>query len=853
MTSTSKQSEQTPTENTAAPTQNADNITTRTEITTFSDSSVVTLTSPQDVAPVPATPVDPYMKQSLTEFLSRVYYYSAEWSSAQPSGALLAQITFPNFLFSVPQIWDKLKNFTYFRAGVKIGIRMNGSKFHYGQVLVSYTPNFNNLLDLQPAYNNVFSASGCPSFTISPSENEVHEFVLPFALPYQYIPMYYATSVSANSNGDAAYQFGVVNIHVLNPLSNTLGPVTPVSYTIFANFVDVDVAGYTPVAYTIPVRQFKTQATLPATLIYEPPRPSVVPQPDPLPVFPGVVEEDPFLAQKASAEQKSKSERGVVGATLETVSTLSGALSFIPEIGVVAAGISTVAGIGAQVADYFGWTNPVSLRAIQPVVSQFTNITNTHGLIDCQNLALSAESTVSPSTELLGGNGSEMKMLYIAQTPTLLATGITWSGSDATDVGLWETLVTPLAECRQAQNNRIFPTLLSWVSRSCLMWRGSIRYHIQITCSQMHVGRLRISFIPLNTLTQLNSDEYASAISTIIDIQQQTTMSFTIPYLSHQPWMQTARPDTFTIKTPSPGYLRISVLNELNHPYQPIPAVFINVWTSAGPDFQLARPDDRWLRANWVTTTNDPEPPEGETPFVAQGLTREMIRTMPAPPLIPATGSREDRICNADEFHHVKDIIMRPTWIGSGISSGLGGTCWYSRIDPFAAVTRYPTAIQPQIDYLTYFRLIFRFSRGGTRVVFAPMDQTNLQQYASMLIANDFIDADGTVGVVEAPRIQGYLTAAWPDMVNQHVPAGSVIAYSNMPTTAVIPYYSSLYGIPNAGWTGGTTLGSFQMYGIRPTCRFAYTSGKPEILLAAADDYELIFLVGPPALNLVGA
>jgi hypothetical protein len=295
-----------PEEDTASSTTNADNVTTRTEITTFSDSSVVTLTTPQNVMNVPPTPVDPYMKQSLTEYLSRVYYYTGEWPASAPMGSLVAQVTFPNFLFSVPQIWDKLKNFTYFRAGVKIGLRINGSKFHFGQLLVSYSPQWNNTLDFTYATNNIYSASGCPSFTISPSENEVHEFILPYALPYQYIPMYYTTGTfGAAGIGDVAFQFGVLNIHVLNPLSNSSGIPTPVSFTIFANFVDVDVAGYNPIAYTIPLRVIKTQATLPATLVATPPRPSTSSQLDPLPPFVGA-EEDPFIAQRATAEQKEK-------------------------------------------------------------------------------------------------------------------------------------------------------------------------------------------------------------------------------------------------------------------------------------------------------------------------------------------------------------------------------------------------------------------------------------------------------------------------------------------------------------------------------------------------------------------
>lgn len=833
-----------PTENTASSATNADNITTRTEIVTFSDSSIVTMTTPQDIPPVPSTPVDPYLKQTLTDYLSRVYFYTNDWPSSAPMGSLLAQLTFPNFLFSVPQIWDKLKNFTYFRAGVKISIRVNGSKFHYGQLLVSYSPQFNNMLDMVGSLNNIYSASGCPSFTVSPSENEVHEFVLPYALPYQYIPMYYLTSRPAlGPPGDPAFQFGVVNVHVLNPLSNASGTPTPVTYTIFANFVDVDIAGYNPIAYTIPPRYVRAQSDFPATLPPTPPRPSVSPQLDPIPPFTGA--EDPFVAQRATREQTQKSEKGIVGSVLESVSAISGALSFIPEIGVVAAGISAATGGAATVANYFGWTNPISLRAIQPIVQQYTNQTNTHGLIDCMNLAIKPDSIVSPSTQLLGGNGKEMSLLHIAQTPTLLAAGITWTAADTLSTGLYEVAVTPTAEFIASSINRTFPTLLSWVSRSCMSWRGSIRYHVQIVCSQMHVGRLRITFVPLNNYGALDLNQYASTTSMIVDIQQQSSFSFTVPYIHHQPWCR-----TYASYGNQPiGFVRISVLNDLNHPTVPVPSVYLNVWTSAGPDFQLARPDDQFLRLNWAAASSDPPP---ETPFVAQGLTRDAIRSMPAPSLIPAHGAKEEQICNADEVHHIKDIIMRPSWIydmGSIANPSPGSYTF----DPYAPI---PRIIQPsftQIDYLSYFRCIFRYSRGGIRAIAEQTQQAGVGSFnSSCLISNTYVERNGPVTGSQYNRVTPGGVVPWVNIMQQFPPGGSAFFTNGMPSTAVMPFYCQNYGITNAGWLGAPTVNTWNTYGNTPALNISFT-GSAHLLAAAADDYELIFLVGPPALTSDGS
>lgn len=822
-----------PNENTASSTVNDENVTTRTEITTFSDSSVVTMTNPQQVPPVPPTPADPYMKQTLTSFLQRVYYDTYTWTPAMAMGTLIQQITFPNFLFSVVPIWDKLKNFTYFRAGVKIGIRMNGSKFHYGQILVSYTPQGNNTLDLAFACNNIYSASGCPSFTIAPSENEVHEFILPYALPYQYIPMYNMTG-----SGDPAYQFGVLNIYVLNPLANAATP-TPVTFTVFANFVDVDIAGYSPVAFTIPNRFTENQTTFPALLPSAPGTASTVPQVDPLLPFAGLTDTE-FFAQRATKEQALKSEKGMIGTVAESVSAISGALSFIPEVGIVAAGISAVAGGVATVANYFGWSNPISLRALQPMLRRYANIVNTHGLNDSINLSLHADAIVSPSCELLGGHPREMEMLYVAQTPSMVVAGINWTAAMVPSTTLYDIPITPLAEYADS-SNRTYPTLLSWLSKSCLFWRGTLRYHIQITCSQMHVGRMRVSFYPVTRpggMDMLSDDQLSSVASTIIDIQQQTSMSFSVPYLFEQPWCEMTNLDG--VLKPI-GWLRFSVLNELNHPNVPVPPIYINVWISAGADFQLSRPDVLHMATNFVLPTSF------ETEFKAQGLTRDAMRIMPAPPLIPASGSNETAICNADEFHHIKDIFMRPAYVGS-VPDVAAGAPSNVLISPWVPMTRVVASANFS-DSFSYFRYIYRFMRGGHRTIFnnisGPAEASNTSysymanqhtQYAGFIYAiESYVGTGSTIGPANILRV--------------HATAG--ITHSpdyTYPQTAVTPYYSTLYGFPNAARRAtGTPAGSFNNYGTRPDTRLMYVGGGP-ISIAAADDMELIFLVGPPAL-----
>lgn len=810
------------------------NVATRNEITSFTDTSVVSMVTPQYVPPIPPTPVDPYMKQQLTAWLSRTYYQTYDWSSSSAMGELLLQIRFPNFLLSVVPIWDKLKNFTYFRAGVKIGIRLNGSKFHFGQLLVSYSPNFNNTGDLAKASNNIYSASGCPCFTISAAENEVHEFELPYALPYPIIPLYDMGGALLRPQ----YDIGVVNVYVLNPLANASGPTT-ISWTIFANFVDVDVAGYQAVAYTIPTRSVLNQASYPAILPPVPAVPPTDPVPDPLPPVDG--DEGPFLAQGVSGEQRAKSSQRLISGVLDSISSVAGALSVVPGISTVATGVSAMASGGSKIARYFGYTNPVSLIASNPVIGRYGNMTNTHGLCDAVNLTMHPDATVSASTGLLGGCECEMELSHIVQTPSLLAAGIQWTAAQVPSQTIWMTPVSAAAE--MTSPTLVFPNLLSFTTRSCLLWRGSIRYHMQITCSQMHVGRLRISYQPyvLGGDGQLTADQLANLPSLIVDVQQQTSISFTIPYLAFKPWCNVT-PNTIGRFT---GWIRISVLNVLNHPSTPVPTVNINVWTSAGPDFQLARPELSNTRTGIYTSVLDEE--VEETKFVAQGLSRDAIKALPAPPLIPASGSHENNICVPDEVHHLKDMIMRPgrvTW-----SDTYSGNTTYSStyLNPWAPIANPLVGGIPCQSFRDYFRMIFRFSRGSVRygvcrtLVGAQQDASDVlengySQMAGVPVAGDWYVATPPVAIATDLFL--------PSMAN-----GALFTEGyNQPCTAIMPYYSDLYGVPNAVSLANAPpiSGNWYVDGILPNMRAGLRFGC-WVWNAAGDDHELVYLVGPPA------
>jgi hypothetical protein len=74
------------------------------------------------------------------QVLGRVYDIDTITWNAQATGSVLGTYYFPDDLFAIPQVASKLEWFRFFRAkGVKIGVRMNSTAFHYGRIAISYT------------------------------------------------------------------------------------------------------------------------------------------------------------------------------------------------------------------------------------------------------------------------------------------------------------------------------------------------------------------------------------------------------------------------------------------------------------------------------------------------------------------------------------------------------------------------------------------------------------------------------------------------------------------------------------------------------------------------------------------
>jgi len=202
-------------------------------------SQEVQLGAYQDVAPVESGTVSGEFLQTpqtscnmetfdLDKVMNREYEIGSYlWNTSQTSNTILADIKFPTSLFGQSFIAEKIDNFRWFRAGLRITIRCVANAFLYGKCIMSYTPGYVNALSPSP-YTGYAQYSGLPHVLISASSGAAIVFDVPFIHPWRALDL---TSFQTD-------EMGIFRLSVLNPLTDINGDVSTARVLVTAQFVE---------------------------------------------------------------------------------------------------------------------------------------------------------------------------------------------------------------------------------------------------------------------------------------------------------------------------------------------------------------------------------------------------------------------------------------------------------------------------------------------------------------------------------------------------------------------------------------------------------------------------------------
>lgn len=242
------------------------------EVTQFADQShEVQVDVPATVVEVP----NPYIFQGLREFLERpIPIATFTWPLSSTFGSCLRRIIFPDALFNQSFIWEKLRHFQYFRAGLHFRVKINATLYHYGKLLMVWRPlalgkttSGYGLATNAGAYDNIYTLSSYPNIQVSPNSSETQEMQVSYFLPYQWINLLaFGSATGAITTDYQRYLMnqGVLEFWILTPLqASGATDDPPATVTIYANFTGVEVAGYTPAQINYASRVYNNSLTAP--------------------------------------------------------------------------------------------------------------------------------------------------------------------------------------------------------------------------------------------------------------------------------------------------------------------------------------------------------------------------------------------------------------------------------------------------------------------------------------------------------------------------------------------------------------------------------------------------------------
>jgi len=500
---------------------------------------------------------------SIQTFLSRpIMIHTHLWDPATNGGNFSETIKPWDLVLSNPAMAEKLSRFKLLRADLKVKVLINGSPFHYGRVMVSYSP----LSVAQPIVigggpRQRIARSQLPRIFIDPTYSKGGCLCIPFYWPSPWFDL---------ANDDFT-TYGTLNIDSLNPL-RTLGEVKTVTISMVAWLENVEVSGST----------FVAQSTGGGTPV--------------------------DLADiKGSDEYADKN--GVISGPATTVAAVSSSLENAPVIGTFAKATTIAANAVGSIARLFGFSRPPNVEPLTLMRNTpYSNLASGIGMDSVQKLTLDPKNELTISPQSVGlDEGDNLSYDFLLRDRDSFVGTFSWSESQAYGTLVHKFAVNPCligpgsSWSVNTTGRGLQPTTLHGVSRLFDSWSGTIKFRIQIVAAHAHRGRLMVLFDPSGSsaISSSNIDVYSvTNYNHVIDLAECRDYEFEVHWSQANAYAQVPNdemngptPDWGTGITYDPeinnGTISFVVINQLSSLVSDS-TVDINVFISAGKQFELA-------------------------------------------------------------------------------------------------------------------------------------------------------------------------------------------------------------------------------------------------------------------------
>lgn len=490
------------------------------------------------------------LDSTLNDFFARpIKIYETDWTL----GSSLNETFDPwTLFFGNKRIINRINNYQNLRANIHLRFMVNGNQFYYGKILASYLPYavYDEVTAQPPGLIDMVQRSQMQKIFIDPTTSTGGDMVLPFFHAGDYLDIV----------GAEWRWMGYVNMFALNLLKHANGGTAPVTISVFAWATNVHVA--------------KPTCNNSAVM---------VPQ---------------------AGEIDHANKTGVVSKPASVIASISAMLTKAPYIGNFALATHIAATAVGNVAALFGYGRPIVTKSPDPVVPRLAgNLALTNVPDTCHRLTVDDEQelTIDPKVASLDSE-DPLTILSIAKRESYFAT-FNWATSASPETLLFSCKVDPVV-FQQSLAEYYLLTATAVAALPFAAWTGTLRYRFQIVCSAVHKGRLKIVYEP-NSINGLAVNEYNTNYLKIVDLADTNDFTIEISPSQVDTFMYHAKPGVDTMNdqfndsgvTVSGGYANgvfgVYVVSQLTSPNTTVNNdITVNVFISAGDDFQVAQPDN---------------------------------------------------------------------------------------------------------------------------------------------------------------------------------------------------------------------------------------------------------------------
>ena len=510
-------------------------------------------------------------------------------------GILLRNYTWPignNFaedlnpwteLLTNSRISNRISSYNLLNSKLCVKFVISGTGFHFGRIMASYMPlhtydDLSGYSSLIP--QNLIQQSQLPKVFLNPTTCEGGTLCLPFMYHEDYL------SITASDWEN----MGNIQLRSMGNLLHANGGLEGVTISVFAWLEQPKVS----VPTSLLAGDITPQGGFGSTDV-------------------GGGSSDGFFPQSGK-EIDEANHNGMISGPATKIANIASKMTGVPYIGEMASATAMVAGGVAKTAKLMGYSRPTQTKNVEPYKPEsvsslaLTTVPDRSAKLTMDD---KQELTIDPS---IAGIGSEdpLDILSIARRESYL-TSFLWEVNNPVNTLLYEMKVQPaLWDVSGPTNDIIHMTSLCFASLPFQYWTGDIKIRFQIVCSAHHRGRLLVVLDP-NYIRADPNDALATNYTRVVDLAH--TQDFTVTVnnsqsttlLQHfQPGLEvvselfngndgTTLPSPFLFKTKyrTNGVLGLFVQNELAVPSTLVNNdVRVNVFVSAGDNFQVFDPDD---------------------------------------------------------------------------------------------------------------------------------------------------------------------------------------------------------------------------------------------------------------------